>query len=431
MEAKREATQGGLEGVVVAETRLSDVDGERGRLVVAGHDVERLAGTASFEETAALLWGMDAGAARAGIAAGRASAFVRLGGLGDALDRADGMDSLRASVAHLEEADGFGAPAALTGAVATFAAAWARRRRGERPLAPDPALGHAADYLRMVTGRASPAAFAAGLDAYLVTVADHGMNASTFAARVVASTGSDLISAIVAAVGALKGPLHGGAPGPVLDMLDAIGAPERAAAWIEDELLSGRRIMGMGHRIYRVRDPRAAVLERATLELERADAVTGHDGGGPHTYPGPDPAALGVWAPRARPRRRARRRRRPAPEAPGPPAARQRRVLHGRAPRRDRARPHRVHADLRGGAHGRVDGPRRGAAGDRPAHPPGVALRGAATDAAVGWRGRGRSRHRLRLGWTMEASRATSTRADDGGSAPNPGGLHRHRKDGS
>jgi citrate synthase len=159
--------------------------------------------------------------------------------------------------------------------VATFAAAWARRRRGERPIAPDPALGHAADYLRMVMGETPSPARAAALDAYLVTVADHGMNASTFAARVVASTGSDLVSAIVAAIGALKGPLHGGAPGPVLDMLDAIGSPDHAAAWIEAELLSGRRIMGMGHRIYRVRDPRAAVLERATVEMERAGVVTG------------------------------------------------------------------------------------------------------------------------------------------------------------
>src|SRR5258708_11198166 len=94
------------------------------------------------------------------------------------------------------------------------------------------------------------------------------MNASTCTARVVASAGSDLVSAVVAAVGALKGPLHGGARGPVLDMLDAIGAPEQAAAWLETELAAGRRIMGMGHRIYRVRDPRAAVLEKATLRLE-------------------------------------------------------------------------------------------------------------------------------------------------------------------
>jgi citrate synthase len=100
------------------------------------------------------------------------------------------------------------------------------------------------------------------------------MNASTFTARVVASTGSDLTSSVVAAIGALKGPLHGGAPGPVLDMLDAIGAPEQAASWLEGELAAGRRIMGMGHRIYRVRDPRAAVLERAIERLEQSGAST-------------------------------------------------------------------------------------------------------------------------------------------------------------
>ncbi len=148
-------------------------------------------------------------------------------------------------------------------------------RGGGRPIAPDPGLSHAADYLRMLEGAAPDAARVAGLEAYLVTVADHGMNASTFAARVVTSTGSDAVSAIVAAIGALKGPLHGGAPGPVLDMLDAIGEPGRAAAWIDAELAAGRRIMGMGHRIYRVRDPRAAGLERAVARLGQAGAATG------------------------------------------------------------------------------------------------------------------------------------------------------------
>jgi citrate synthase len=278
MEAKKAAAASaasGLDGVVVAETRLSDVDGERGRLVVAGRDVERLAGEVSFEEAAALLWEMDPRAVRAGLAEGRARAFERIGGLGDALGHADGMDALRASVAHLSEGQGFGTPAAITGAVATLAAAWARTRRRERPLPPDAALGHAADTLRMIRGAPPPEALTAGLDTYLVTVIDHGMNASTFAARVVASTGSDLVSAVVAAIGALKGPLHGGAPGPVLDMLDAIGAPGRAAEWIEGELLAGRRLMGMGHRIYRVRDPRAAVLERATARLEAAGVSSG------------------------------------------------------------------------------------------------------------------------------------------------------------
>ncbi len=116
------------------------------------------------------------------------------------------------------------------------------------------------------------------MDRYLVTVSDHGMNASTFTARVIASTRSDVVSAVVGAVGALKGPLHGGAPGPVLDMLDAIATPDAARAWLEAELDAGRRIMGMGHRVYRVRDPRAAVFERALGELEQAGGATGTTG---------------------------------------------------------------------------------------------------------------------------------------------------------
>jgi citrate synthase len=282
MSAKKDSSPGGLEGIVVADTRLSDVDGEAGRLVVAGHEVETLAGSVAFEDVCGLLWsaaGLPGASDREGlrraIADGRARAFERIGRLGDALRQEDGMDALRAAVAHLSERDGFDTPARMTGAIAVFAAAWRRVREGREPVAPDTTLGHAADYLRMTSGAASSDARAAALDAYLVTVADHGMNASTFAARVVTSTGSDLVSSVVAGLGALKGPLHGGAPGPVLDMLDAIGMPDRAAAWIDAELSAGRRIMGMGHRIYRVRDPRAAALEHATLRLEKAGVSTG------------------------------------------------------------------------------------------------------------------------------------------------------------
>jgi citrate synthase len=272
---------GGLEGVVVADTRLSEVDGEAGRLIVAGHDIEKLAEAVTFEEVCAALWGSalpDASRreqVRVAVAEGRTMAFEHLPSLGDALDRADGMDALRAAVAHLSVHDGFDSPARVTGAMAVFAAAWARVRAKLQPVAPDPSLGQAADYLHMIHGRLPADPQVAALDAYLVTVADHGMNASTFAARVVTSTGSDLVSSVVAAIAALKGPLHGGAPGPVLDMLDAIGSPGRAADWIEGELAAGRRIMGMGHRIYRVRDPRAAVLDRATLRLEQAGVSSG------------------------------------------------------------------------------------------------------------------------------------------------------------
>jgi citrate synthase len=261
----------GLEGVIAAETILSDVDGEAGRLVLAGWPVEDLVARAGFEDACALFWTGalpdDAGRAaqRAALGEARQRAFARLPRLGDALDAADGMDALRAAAAHLDGDE----PATLTGALAVFAAAWTRARAGLPPIPPDPSLTQAADYLRMVRGEA-PEAAVRGLDAYLVTVVDHGMNASTFAARVVASTGSDLVSSVVAAIGALKGPLHGGAPGPVLDMLDAVAAPERARGWLAAELDAGRRIMGMGHRIYRVRDPRAAVLEHAIEALERS-----------------------------------------------------------------------------------------------------------------------------------------------------------------
>jgi len=265
--------EAGLAGVVVAETRLSDVDGERGRLVIAGHDVEAIAGARSFEEVCGLLWGAGAEEVRARLGEGRARAFELLPRLGDALDRGSGMDALRAGLAHLTDSGhSLGDAATLSGATAVLTASWLRTRAGATPMAPDPKRGHAEDFLRLALGSDPRLERARALDAYLVTVSDHGMNASTFAARVVASTGSDMVSAVVAAVGALKGPLHGGAPGPVLDMLDAIGTPERARGWIDGELAAGRRIMGMGHRVYRVRDPRAAVFERQIELLAQSEA---------------------------------------------------------------------------------------------------------------------------------------------------------------
>jgi citrate synthase len=259
---------GGLDGVVVAQTRLSHVDGEAGELIIAGKTVEQLAAGSTFEQACALLWDV----AKVDLGPARATAFARLGELGQALDARDGMDALRGSVAHLPQES---SREEVTAAVGVFAAAWVRRQRGQEALRPDPSLSHAADLLRMMRGEPASEPLVRGLDTYLVSVTDHGMNASTFTARVIASTGSDLVSAVVGAIGALKGPLHGGAPGPVLDMLDAVGAPDRAEQWLEGELAAGRRIMGMGHRIYRVRDPRAAVLEKAVERLEAAGISTG------------------------------------------------------------------------------------------------------------------------------------------------------------
>ena len=258
----------GLEGVVVTRTMLSSVDGAAGRLVVAGLDVERLAAR-PFEEAVERLFvlaGLPADDVGARIARGRRRAFELLPHLEPALACEDPMVALRAAIDLLPQ--DFGGDAAhVVGAVGYLAAAHARRASGAAPLAPADG-GHARDVLR-VFGRDDETR-ARGLDAYLVTVMDHGMNASTFAARVVASTASDVLSSVAAALAALKGPLHGGAPGPVLDMLDAIGDPSRAEAWLEGEIAAKRRIMGMGHRVYRVRDPRAAVLEAACARLEAA-----------------------------------------------------------------------------------------------------------------------------------------------------------------
>jgi len=270
-------TNAGLEGVVVADTLISDVDGERGKLVIAGADVEQLAAVSSFEGAVSLVLaagsgtpgsGLGAAATGAALGAARAAAWELVPRLGDALEHVDGMDALRTALAHVRSTGGDpGDALAVIGAAPVFVAAWSRRRAGSAAIAPDPKLGHAADYARMTIGAAPSADAVRALDAYLVTVIDHAMSASTFTARVIASTHSDLISAVVGGVGALKGPLHGGAPGPVLDMLDAIGAPDHAEAWLLGELAAGRRIMGMGHRVYRVRDPRAAVLETAVRPL--------------------------------------------------------------------------------------------------------------------------------------------------------------------
>jgi|SRR5579859_4321914 len=276
------AVANGLEGVVVADTRLSEVDGERGRLIVAGFDVEDLAGRVTYEDVVALLFdGALPGAERrravaAGLAEGRELGWRTLARSGDALDASDAMDALRTAASHLRP-DGDGERAALQtiGALGALVPAWARRTQGLPLVAPAADRAHADDVLRMLHGEPRDAVRVAALDAYLVTVADHGMNASTFTARVIASTRSDLVSCIVGAIGALKGPLHGGAPGPVLSMLDAIGRPENATAWLEREIAEGRRVMGMGHRIYRVRDPRAAVLERAIAALEAAGVSSG------------------------------------------------------------------------------------------------------------------------------------------------------------
>jgi citrate synthase len=261
----------GLDGVVAAETMLSDVDGLAGRLTIRGHALSELAERWAFEETAILLleglfdtlpnaadFAHRLGAARYDVHACTLSLLPRLA-------EAGAFDGMRAGIALLPDGDDLDDALRLIAAPAVLLPAIIRTMRGEAPLAPDPALPHAHDMQRMLAGHRDGGR-AKALDTYLVTVCDHGLNASTFAARVVASTQAGL--------GALKGPLHGGAPGPVIDMLDAVARDGDAARWLDAALARGDRIMGFGHRIYRTRDPRADALKAALRRLagEKGDA---------------------------------------------------------------------------------------------------------------------------------------------------------------
>jgi citrate synthase len=194
--------------------------------------------------------------------------------LDDTLVGRNTVEATRALIARLDDGDDLDLALRLVAAPAVFTAAVVRQQAGQDAVAPDPHLTHAADILRMTRGAPASAAEVAALDAYLVTVCDHGLNASTFAARVVASTRAGLTSAVLAGISALKGPLHGGAPGPVIEMLDQIGSPSNAPAWLEGALDRGDRLMGFGHRVYRVRDPRADALKRAVATLAGAMAAT-------------------------------------------------------------------------------------------------------------------------------------------------------------
>jgi citrate synthase len=263
----------GLDGIPAAETVLSHVDGERGELIIAGEHVADLAATTNFEGVTARLWSGATGRAvsKAGVQASlgtaRQRAFARLPELLAASRGLSIIDSFRVGMAALRAEDGLDHEATIVGAGPVIAGALVQRVNGQEPIAPDPSASHAADTLTMLRGQKPAPREVAALDAYFVTVCDHGMNASTFTTRVVASTQADLFAAVTAGYCALTGPLHGGAPEPVLDMLNAIGTRERIKPWVDDALARGERLMGFGHRIYRVRDPRADVLKVAIEKL--------------------------------------------------------------------------------------------------------------------------------------------------------------------
>jgi len=266
------ASPRGLEGVVAASTRISHVFGEEGRLVYQGYEISELAGKVTYEEVCYLLWhGKLPNASELGQFNQQMRAQRTLPAAARATVRAlpndaDPMDVLRTVISAAGVGLGIaGTPTyeqavALTARFPTAIAMFARQREGKEPVEPRADLGHAANYLYMLTGTAPEDRHTQGLDTYLVLLADHGMNASTFTARVIASTESDLASCVVGAIGALKGPLHGGAPSLVLDMLDQIGDAANIKPWVDNALDHKQKLMGFGHRVYKTTDPRAEIL---------------------------------------------------------------------------------------------------------------------------------------------------------------------------
>ena len=262
----------GLEGIVASQTAISMVDGANGRLVYQGYVIADLAEEMSFEEVAFLLWEgrlptrAELEALSLELAANRTltqAANIAL----DALpSETNPMDVLR-SVVSVQGVEHRLAkptvPLAIHAAASfpTILAMFHRRQLGLEPIQPRRDLGHAANYLYMLNGKESSPEIVRALNTYLVLLADHGMNASTFAARVIASTESDLISALVGAIGALKGPAHGGAPAAVIEQLELIGTADKAEQWMRDARKRKVKFMGFGHRIYRVYDPRAKILK--------------------------------------------------------------------------------------------------------------------------------------------------------------------------
>ncbi len=278
----------GLEDVVAGESAICYIDGERGVLSYCGHDIHDLADMdrgVSFEETCFLLWHRrlpnrgELGDLQTQLAAARVLPEPILRAM-RSLPPAGGMDALRTLTSLLGHVDADAAvktPAAdyrkavrLTGQVGSLVATWGRMAEGGAAIDPDPSLGHAANFLYMLTGTRPSALSARAFDVSLVLHADHELNASTFVARVAAATLTDLHSAVVGAIGALKGPLHGGANAAVMKMLIEIGQDaglERVEEFVRAKLARKEKISGFGHRVYRTEDPRATHLRRFSQSI--------------------------------------------------------------------------------------------------------------------------------------------------------------------
>lgn len=273
----------GLEGIVAAQTAISFIDGLNGRLLYRGIDINALAEHSTFEETTALLWYGDLPTARQLDSFQRKMVENRLVpnevvALLLLLPRkTTPMGVLRTAVSALAAFDpemgdnsleaNVNKSIRLTAAMPTIVAAWERIRNGLWPVTPSDQLSHAANFLYMLSGKEPDPAAARVLDRCLILHADHGLNASTFAARITASTLSNLHSAVVSAIGTLKGPLHGGANEQVMRMLLEIGNPERVDQYMRGAFAARKKIMGFGHRVYKADDPRALWLQRLAAHL--------------------------------------------------------------------------------------------------------------------------------------------------------------------
>jgi len=278
------ANKGGLEGVVAATTALSKVDGLAGRLIYRGYNIHDLARTTTFEEVAHLLWfghlpnKKELADLRARFAAERTIPEEVMQVIRTMPAQAEPMDVLRTAVSAWGAVSVSGEVSvrqaiAVAARFPLFLAAFYRLRQGLEPLEAKPELDHAANYLYLLSGQVPKEEHVRGLNSYLVLLADHGMNASTFTARIVASTESDIASSVVAALGALKGPLHGGAPSKVQDMLRAIGTVDNAESWVRRAVVDGDRLMGFGHRVYKTEDPRAEELREMSRVADPEEFV--------------------------------------------------------------------------------------------------------------------------------------------------------------
>jgi citrate synthase len=290
--AEQEKAKGGLEDVVATASAICYLDGDRGVLAYCGYDIHDLAKSATFEEVCYLLWHRrlptraELGDLQSQLAAARRlpEPIIRLMRTLPAVDGMDALRTLTSALAHYDAGADEASPAAqyrkavtLTAQVGTIVAAWGRLRAGGGPIDPDPVMGHAANFLYMLTGERPSAIAIRAFDVALILHADHELNASTFAGRVAAATLTDIYSAAVAAIGTLKGPLHGGANAEVMKMLLDLGATasaDRVDDVIRAKLARKEKIPGFGHRVYRTEDPRATHLRQMSRDLGKRAGTT-------------------------------------------------------------------------------------------------------------------------------------------------------------